>query len=194
METTRYYVDLKLNDNYVKGSGELESTPFMIGAVLRDDSGRPNYERRRYGDMGEDAAVGVIGLGRRWRMQDGRRVGKAYSMLVQIEFYDVGVALIEANKSIIVDVDGNQVRVMYGRGELGGRSIDFEFHPKVEYEVEVERDGEKTTETRFWYPAFIDVGPKLYNPFVYSEKIEEVPLAEPNLRPVPAEEFFPYDD
>lgn len=179
METTRYYVDLKLNDNYVKGSGELESTPFMIGAVLHDDSGKPDYDRRRYDDLGEDAAFGVIGLGRRWRMQDGHRVGKPCSMLVQIEFYDVGVALLEANQSIVVDVDGKPIRAIYGRGELGGRSIRFEFHPKTD-------DG--------WYPAFIDVGPKLYNPFVYSERTEEVPLAEPNLRPVPAEEFFPYED
>lgn len=194
METTRYYVDLKLNGNYVKGSGELESTPFMIGAVLHDDSGKPDYERRLYDDMGEDAAVGVIGLGRRWRMQDGRRVGKPCSMLVQIEFCDVGVALIEANKSIVVDVDGKQVRVMYGRGELGGRSIDFEFHPKVEYEVEVEKDGEKTTEIRFWYPAFIDVGPKLYNPFTYVRNEESIVFPPENIDALPVEEFFPYED
>lgn len=191
---TRYYVDLKPTKDYICGTGELEKTPFMTGAILLDDSGKPDYERRRYDKMGADAAVGVIGLGRRWRMKDDRRVGKPYSMIVQIEFFDVGVARLEANQSVTIDVDGKPVRAIYGRGELCGRSIRLEFHPKAKDEVGVEEDGKKTTKVEFWHPCFIDVGPKLYNPFMYVRDEESLVFPPENIEAMPAEEFFPYDE
>ena len=183
MESTRYYVDLYRNENYITGCGELESTPFMIGAILRDGSGDPLYQRRRMQVLGEAAEVGVIGLGRRWKLQDGRRVGKPKSMLVRIEMYDVGVAVFEVGNVLEVDVGGMTVKAIYGRGKLpDGRSIDFEFHPKT---------GDESGE---WYPAFVDVGPKVFNPFVYSRNEESIVFPPENIRALPAEEFFPYDD
>lgn len=181
METIRCFIDLAYNSNYIEGTGELERTPFMTGAILQDDSDAPLYKRRRFEDLG-DTSIGVVGLGRRWRMKDGQRVGKAYSMLVQVEIFGVGVTTFEVNKSIEVSVDGETVRPLYGCGELCGRSLSFELHPPKK---------EESGET--WRPAFLDIGPKLYNPFAYTSRTEEVPLADVNLKPMTAEDFFPYD-
>lgn len=182
MDFTRYHVDMYRNCNYTSGEGELEATPFFIGAILRDDSGEPHYRRRRMQELGEAAEVGVIGLGRRWRMQDGKRIGKPCSLLVRIEIYDVGVTVFEANKAIEVDVDGKKVRPIFGRGELCGRSLTFELHPET-----TDESGAS------WRPAFVDVGPVVFDPFVYVRN-EEVLTFPPETEPLSAEEFFPYDD
>lgn len=178
-QETRYYVDLCRNENYITGCGELESMPFMIGSILKDDSDRPMYDRRIYSDADEVAAVGVIGLGRRWKMRDGRRVGKPKSMLVRIEFFDVGVTVFEVGNVIKVDVDGRIVKAIYGRGELGGRSIRFEFHPKTE------------DASGGWHPAFIDVGPVVYDPFTYVRDEESIKFGQ-ETEALSADKFFPH--
>ncbi|NUB23347.1 hypothetical protein [Azospirillum brasilense] len=178
MDSKRYYVDLYRNKNYESDEGELEAKPFLIGAILRDDSDSPLYTRRRLKDLGEAAEVGYIGLGRRWRMQGGERVGNPVSMVVGIEIYGVGTAVFEADKRIDVDADGKTVRVWWGRGKMeGGRSVDFEFHPKTE------------GESGAWHPAFVNIGPAVFNPFVGPAVF---PPGEPEQ--LTAEEFFPYDN